>query len=203
MESQLTNVRHWKAHVLEQSARSSHLYERRWQQTKARRDTLYRQLTREQLALEQTELPWPQIKHQIQEKRQAIARELDRIWAKVDQTRRDSNQAWEKARRYDPKRGHKVGARFGRPRRPVAQVRFGKVAPRQFTQQAQIALRHRTLLDKGWQSAHWPAGQFIQRRASVGYPPGQALFAGLSNVLAGCVSVPTVPLQPACDILQP
>jgi hypothetical protein len=99
-QSQLTNVCRWKARALDQSARSSHLYQRRGQQTKARSDRLHRQLTHEQLALEQAGLPWVQCKHLLKEKQAALAAELDPLWAKVDQTRRDSNQAWEKARRY-------------------------------------------------------------------------------------------------------
>ena len=70
------------------------------QQAKARSDELYRPLTREQLALEQAGLPWEQCKHQRKEKQRAIEAELEPLWAKTHQARRESNLAWEKAHQH-------------------------------------------------------------------------------------------------------
>jgi hypothetical protein len=105
-QTQLSNVRRWKARALDQSTRTSQAQQRRWQQAKAHSDALYRQLPREQLALEQAGLSWAQCKQHLQAKRRAIEAELEPLWAKTEQARQDSNRAWEKAHRYAHKERH-------------------------------------------------------------------------------------------------
>lgn len=106
LHTKLSNVRRWQARTLDRSTRMSELQQRRWQQAKALHETRYRQLVRKQLTLEQAGLPWAQVKHQIKQRQSAIEAELDPLWAKVHQTRRDSNQAWEKACQYARKERH-------------------------------------------------------------------------------------------------